>query len=1672
MNILELDSYNLADTVKFHDRLNARLWDRSEHLRPDVHAKLMEIARDFQEFLGVPDLDVKDITVSGSNAAYNYTPQSDIDLHLVVDLPEADHSEVYRELFDAKKFQYNETHNIKIGGYDVELYVQNPNQEHHSQGIYSLMRNAWVRVPRRRKAEIDDISTRSKYEDLAARIDSTVSGGNHDSMADLMKKIRSMRQSGLEQQGEFGSDNLAFKLLRNNGYIKKLVDARNAARDRELSLAELSKPRQRVQYGFMSESPDGVNPSTKMFLEEPVDESPDGVNPSTKMFLDESDINSVLLRFFKNCIDFLEIKNAPKMVLHHNTDWSEQTGSFGQFDPDAKVLHLATSGRHVLDILRTMAHELTHCKQNEKDRLPDNAGETGSWWEDEANAMAGRIMRHWADEHPEMFKDVSLEESASGYIPKNKREARDPRYSMAVSVDIGPGQVGKEANKLALKTDSQGRPGLLIKSANLRENKIKLSTDSNWYGAEVGDYKATGPVINISADQLVGFEPDDKMNQPKSKANVKKIVTGLQQGDKLPPLLVRKYKKGYQVLDGHHRFWAYKKLGVKSIPVQVVPDKDIEELNENRMPQPSQGQGRYRDLNEPLGPEFKPTMPAGTVKVDVSDVYDWYKLGQHISNLKGLGKHDFGAGPPSTIINFGDEETEHKYIRDLEATGLTTTDIDPVDPNQPPGMKRQKTDPTYNVAENELAESLLQELQVFEDQDLVEIKMTGKNLSKLAQAIPGVMVGLEFEMIVPNTDSPSNDDMEPDYDQDVRVRDIDDAVNFFDDGDYNGRGDIRRLRESMEEDYQNWVMEQIDEDWFGGNGMEFFQEFLDREYPFDRDDAFEEARDEIMTANPDLPQDSEELQQLISARVDEMEASYYVDQWEEQGRYYDYAREEFEDEQRDSLSELDWLSNQGIRFASDVHTQYPVVSWPYWTSSGGDETDVKQVALEFMNAMGYDTIAVGDYHGYGGGYELWNGDDWVNIGKNKPMDAFTVEPDGSLHGNDAGDAGLEFVSPPIPLAQIGDTMAKVQAWAAQNGVYTGKSNKTALHTNVSIPDYSIDKLDYLKAALLLGDEHVLREFDRVTNTYTAPAIAKVKELVRSKPEKAEELLNKMKSQLNAEASKLIHSGSTEKYTSINTKDNRIEFRSPGGDYLSIIADNPQKMVDTINRMVVTLDAAMDPNKYKEEYQKKLYKLLTGQTFGRESRTGAKQEIKQDDKDLLNIFSRYAAGELPRAALKSFVRQAQLERKVKAGKTEGKMWWNVQWDNNRRIEVVATDAKDAIATAVKEWGIHPESIAALSLTATPLRPYEENPQKQGTTVAGRPNNPDGNWYLKNADTDEIFYRFNAANYQDAHTVLQQWKQENPDSNINAVYGQGRDQPAQAQNQGNWGIWIDGNNRFANQPGTYARNETPPLYRFPTQAAAELWIEQQRASRPFMRTDIEVREIEPSTPIPGSTLDLQRQRAAQAQEIPEVPLDIEIAPRRDNWSQDFERRMQAGGTDTSQTDMENRLGWPDQTGDANYEIVDRQTNRPVFLFIANTDTDAWRKYSDWLAAAGIPEDTEDYGWRPRGARGQHAQSHLPLGQAQPTQNSLPGGPNYTVVNDPRDAAQGGIVDVAGEQPAQGSFTGEWKVVDGSGGEVYRFGGVGNSQYDANSVAARWLRSQGIVDSSQYEVYPVMR
>jgi hypothetical protein len=352
MDLKELHSFKMSDAVTFHDNLNPKLF-RGQHLHPDVELQLKTIAQDFLQEMGIHDLDVRDITISGSNAAYSYTDHSDLDLHILVNMKDLPDDDIYHEFFKAKKDLYNDSHDITINGIPVELYIQDAAEPVTSLGEYSIKDKKWLRLPTKRRAHFDQTATKAKYIKLLDIIDTTLQSNKIGKVNKILKKIKQYRQAGLDKGGEFSPENLAYKALRSRGYITKLYDLRDRLHSKHLSL----------------------------------------------------------------------------------------------------------------------------------------------------NGMY----------------------------------------------------------------------------ANVDE-----------------DYDPNGP---------------------------------------------------------------------------------------------------------PPGPEFKPTMPAGTVKVDVSDVYDWYKLGQHISNLDGLGQHDFGKGPPSTIMAFGSEDEEHKYIDALKKTGLTTTDIDPFDPKQPKGMKHQKTDPTYNVNE-------------------------------------------------------------------------------------------------------------------------------------------------------------------------------------------------------------------------------------------------------------------------------------------------------------------------------------------------------------------------------------------------------------------------------------------------------------------------------------------------------------------------------------------------------------------------------------------------------------------------------------------------------------------------------------------------------------------------------------------------------------------------------------------------------------------------------------------------------------------------------------------------------------------------------------------------------------------------------------------------------------
>lgn len=121
-------------------------------------------------------------------------------------------------------------------------------------------------------------------------------------------------------------------------------------------------------------------------------------------FLVESKVSPELLnRFLRHCSDELELDALPKINLIDAKDFSVQNKSFGGYDPESKSITLSTSDRHPMDVFRTLAHELTHYKQDLLGMLDENSGDTGSPIENQANAMAGIIMRNFGRANPDIF---------------------------------------------------------------------------------------------------------------------------------------------------------------------------------------------------------------------------------------------------------------------------------------------------------------------------------------------------------------------------------------------------------------------------------------------------------------------------------------------------------------------------------------------------------------------------------------------------------------------------------------------------------------------------------------------------------------------------------------------------------------------------------------------------------------------------------------------------------------------------------------------------------------------------------------------------------------------------------------------------------------------------------------------------------------------------------------------------------------------------------------------------------------------------------------------------------------------------------------------------------------------------------------------------------------------
>ena len=108
-------------------------------------------------------------------------------------------------------------------------------------------------------------------------------------------------------------------------------------------------------------------------------------------------------KFLPLAMKYIGLKDLPKIVFEKSVGDADQP-TFGKYVNGEHTLYVALANRHPNDILRTIAHELTHYRQDTEHQLDSTSGETGSPIENEANATAGIVMRHFNKKYPEYLK--------------------------------------------------------------------------------------------------------------------------------------------------------------------------------------------------------------------------------------------------------------------------------------------------------------------------------------------------------------------------------------------------------------------------------------------------------------------------------------------------------------------------------------------------------------------------------------------------------------------------------------------------------------------------------------------------------------------------------------------------------------------------------------------------------------------------------------------------------------------------------------------------------------------------------------------------------------------------------------------------------------------------------------------------------------------------------------------------------------------------------------------------------------------------------------------------------------------------------------------------------------------------------------------------------------------
>lgn len=228
------------------DKLNPKIWNDDFTINQKVRKNLLQIAKDFVEFVKIKNIKIVDIVLSGSIANYNWHSKSDIDLHVIFDLTNfGKHEKFIDEYLQTKKALWNKDHEIEMFGFEVEVYPENKAKNQRPNGLFSLAKNEWITKPKKIDEKVDKDLVKKKYQnevDKILQIEDESKKKNFDFQKVILEidkykeSLRDKRNTALREEGEFSPENLVFKMLRNNGFLDKLAKLKKDLYDNSLTL--------------------------------------------------------------------------------------------------------------------------------------------------------------------------------------------------------------------------------------------------------------------------------------------------------------------------------------------------------------------------------------------------------------------------------------------------------------------------------------------------------------------------------------------------------------------------------------------------------------------------------------------------------------------------------------------------------------------------------------------------------------------------------------------------------------------------------------------------------------------------------------------------------------------------------------------------------------------------------------------------------------------------------------------------------------------------------------------------------------------------------------------------------------------------------------------------------------------------------------------------------------------------------------------------------------------------------------------------------------------------------------------------------------------------------------------------------------------------------------------